>query len=125
VFYSACSQSQNKPIPDKKYLQANRPLQRQCYYAGVDIDELKNERFLSVTQADAAYKNVKRELDEALSISGARVKQSGTKIEVSGSTSVTPPQPTKVLLSRGDDHYELALKCSRAFEAFKRVSGQT
>jgi hypothetical protein len=88
------------------------------------IDESKTEQFLSVTQAHSAYLNVRWQLDDALSISGAKPKQSGGRIEVYGTTRTPPPQPTSVVLSPGEDHYELAQECIKLFEAYKRASGR-
>jgi len=90
----------------------------------MDIDESKNEQFLAVTQAHAAYRTLQRQLDKALSISDTHAIPSGTKIEVSGATEGTAPQPTKIVLSPGEDHYELALRSAKAFEMYKRASGQ-
>jgi hypothetical protein len=87
-------------------------------------DESKTDRFLLVAQAHSAYVNVRRQLDDALSISGAKPKQSGSKIEVDGATRTSPSQPTSVVLSLGEDHYELAQECIKLFEAYSRVSGR-
>jgi len=90
------------------------------------MDESKNEQFLAVTQAHAAYRTGQRRLDEALGISGSHAKRSkqGKEIEVSGATKASPPQTTTVVLSPGDDHYELASSCAKAFEMFERASGR-
>jgi hypothetical protein len=87
----------------------------------MDIDESKNEQFLSRTQAHEAYRALQRQLSETLSIVGTQAIESGRTIEVSGATKDLPPQPTRVVLSPGEDHYDLALRCARAFEMFKRA----
>jgi hypothetical protein len=65
------------------------------YVPVMDVDESKNDQFLSVTRARAAYRNLQRQVGDALSMSDTQVKQSGRKIDVSGAAKGTPPQPTR------------------------------
>lgn len=90
----------------------------------MSIDESKNWQFRSVTEAHTACQKLKRQLEEALSIYDAHVNESGANVEVSGSTRITPPQPARIVVYPGQEHYALALDFVKAFEVFKRASGR-
>jgi hypothetical protein len=93
----------------------------------MNLDELKNEKLLLTMAAHAALLKAQRTLEKVLSISVRIAKQSGSHIEISGSTKATPdcpPQPVRRILSVGDNHYELALEFAKAFDAFKGVSSR-
>jgi hypothetical protein len=92
------------------------------YIAIMNIDESKDEQFLSVTQAHAAYLKVRRQLEDALSISGAHAKQSGRRIEVSGATRTPPPNlralcflPAKIITS-WRKKVSSCLRCTSEFQ---------
>jgi len=88
----------------------------------MNIDESETKRSLLLIGANTACNDKRRQLEDALSISGAHAKKSGANVEVSGSTKTAPPQPFKVVLSPGQENYELALDCAKAFEEFERLS---